>query len=211
MLSYILDYLFPPHCLLCGTQNTFLCPACLAKIPKRPSSFVEKDLYAPYSYQNKLTKKALRALKYKGAQDIANIFGEILHQELQFIAKGDEKILLIPIPTTRRSFLKRGFNQSELLARAILKQNPNRYILRKDVLTKKRGIKKQTDLKTKKERIKNMKDAYTVKESNFSDTPIVLIDDIITTGATMKVAQKILKRNGARKVIGLSVAYQELA
>jgi len=210
VFSFILDFLFPPQCLGCKKEGIYLCFLCLHNIPKRKTSVVEKDIYGIYSYKEPLIKKSLWCLKFKGIKKIGEVFGKVLYEKALTLIQGEEFVLVIPIPTTRKSFLKRGFNQSDILARALVKENPKQFCVVSNLLKKKYGVKKQTSLKTRNDRIKNMENSYLVSSQNIKEKTILLIDDITTTGATFREAQRVLKQYGAKNVYALAVAYQEL-
>jgi predicted amidophosphoribosyltransferase len=75
-----------------------------------------------------------------------------------------------------------------------------------------RKNKKQTECESRAERIHNMKEVFAIKPKAHvsARAAYVLIDDVITTGATMRAAQQTLTEGGARTVLGISIAYQEL-
>jgi len=83
---------------------------------------------------------ALRALKYRGIRDVADIFAEKLADKISAGTFGtwpEGEMLLVPIPTTRASARARGYNQSLLLAEALAQRAPERFIVGKDILSKK--------------------------------------------------------------------------
>ena len=154
---------------------------------------------------------ALRALKYRGIRDVADIFAEKLADKISAGTFGtwpEGEMLLVPIPTTRASARARGYNQSLLLAEALAQRAPERFIVGKDILSKKDGVRKQTGMRTREERFKNMDGALFVRDADaVSEKNILLIDDIITTGATAREAMRVLKGADLRKVWFLAVAH----
>lgn len=119
-----------------------------------------------------------------------------------------KNFLIIPIPASRRRRRWRGFNQTELLARAILEcansratlpsQTPARtnFFYCPDILIKIRETPAQTSLRDRSARLSNLHDAFAIKDSASADflrgKIIILIDDVITTGATMREALRVL-------------------
>ncbi|KKS56700.1 MAG: Competence protein F, partial [Candidatus Nomurabacteria bacterium GW2011_GWF1_42_40] len=80
--------------------------------------------------------------------------------------------------------------------------------LEKDILIKPKDTKHQAHIENRSERLKNIIGSFTVKNSEIiKGRNIILIDDILTTGATLSEARKVLKRAGARKVIAFTVAH----
>ena len=101
-------------------------------------------------------------------------------------------------------FRKRGYNQTELIAREIAKNT--KLILEKDVLVKIKNVTSQTKL-TKEKRIQNVKDVFKIiSNKKIYKKNIILLDDIYTTGSTVNEASRILKLAGARKIGVLTIA-----
>jgi competence protein ComFC len=116
--------------------------------------------------------------------------------------------ILIPIPVTRRTKTSRGWNQCELLALEIGKLDEGKNIeIICNALLKTKQTEDQVG-KSKIEREKNLKGCFAVKNPELiKNKNIILLDDIITTGATMKEARKTLLEAGAKRVICLAVAH----
>jgi ComF family protein len=148
----------------------------------------------------------ITGLKYGKRLANVPILGELLEEAfLRWL--GEEKTdLIIPIPMHIDRLKKRGFNQSVLLAKELAERI--RIPWNHSVLVKIRNTPPQVSLH-KKARKENLKKAFVVNESwkpFLSHASVLLIDDVITTGTTIMECAKILKRAGATKVIGLSVA-----
>lgn len=129
-------------------------------------------------------------------------------KETNFFSEIDKKnILLIPIPLHKRKKRQRGFNQSELLAEAVashfsLSYNPK-------ILLKIKNNLPQAKINNFSNRKKNSENIFQISNFNLNlikNKWIILIDDVYTSGATMQEAAKILKKNGAKKIIGLVIA-----
>lgn len=128
------------------------------------------------------------------------------------------KWVFVPIPLFNSKLRKRGYNQSEILAKSLSKKfNPPAIAFGKadggqgfatqNLLERTRDTKTQFKL-SKSEREENMRSAFKIKNSkfNFRNANIFLVDDIVTTGVTLKEAANVMKRNGANKVFGLTLA-----
>jgi ComF family protein len=178
---------------------------------------LSNDLYACLAYHNEITKRALWEFKFKNRKGIAYSFAEIMLEhtiellsEIRSFSPGEENpFLVIPIPLSEKRLRERGYNQTELIAHELCAIAP-KYALsyRPDILLKTKETKSQVVVNSRKERLGNLKGCFSVKNNTtLFGKDIVLIDDIITTGATMEEARAVLKRAGARRVIGVAVAH----
>jgi len=150
---------------------------------------------------------AILALKYKFAREIAREFSVYIKDELQkhLVSLPKEGILLpVPLYWYRENF--RGFNQSELLGKAIAQELG--WEFNSGILVRRR-LKKPQTLLNEAQRRKNIRGAFSLnpEASNVkSYKSIVLFDDVFTTGSTLKEACRVLKSKGAERVWGLTVA-----
>ncbi len=216
-LNTILDIVFPAKCLSCDKSGVDLCLNCLRDAPpaERESA---KWIFPIYDYRYPTIKKALWLLKYKGRKRLVNVFAEIIYEkileelsELSVLENFTEPIL-IPIPLSSKRYHERGFNQAELLCREIIKINHLRHGLNmqlaKNILIKPKETPHQAQIKNRNERLKNIIGSFVVKnEGLIKNKNIILIDDILTTGATLSEARKVLRAAGARKIIAFTVAH----
>jgi competence protein ComFC len=131
--------------------------------------------------------------------------------------------ILIPIPLSETRYRERGYNQAELVCRNIVKINRNhlsggesenkniKLEMAKDVLIKSKNTENQAGIKGRRNRLRNIKGAFSLRFSEgiktLKDRNIILIDDITTTGATLREARKILREGGARRIIAFTVAH----
>ena len=148
----------------------------------------------------------ITGLKYGKHLTNVPILGELLEEAFLKWLREEKIDLIIPIPMHIDRLKKRGFNQSVLLAKELAERI--RIPWNHSVLVKIRNTPPQVSLH-KKARKENLKKAFVVNESwkpFLSHASVLLIDDVITTGTTIMECAKILKRAGATKVIGLSVA-----
>jgi len=169
---------------------------------------------------NKTAQKLIYNFKYKPylsslSEFLGNLLYESLIQNENFQnVLNDKKVkkwVLVPIPLFLSRFRKRGYNQSEILAKELGKKF-NLEIL--NLLKRVKETKTQFGLKLP-ERKKNIKGAFSFNKNEkyqmyqkyqMKDTGVFLIDDIVTTGSTLMEAAKVLKRKGAQKVIGITLA-----
>ncbi len=168
-------------------------------------------------------RKAILGLKYKYAKEIAK---ELAEYTVMYLRKRKAVLpktsTFIPIPLYFLRQNWRGFNQVEEIGKLIAPKMKWEY--REDILIRKRFKKPQAGLK-KDERSKNIRGVFALNPNlspatryqlltpkrkaslnSKSQASLILFDDILTTGSTMKEAARVLKRNGAEKVWGLTIA-----
>ena len=195
----ILAVLFPQKCLGCKKENEILCSDCLLKI-SRPDTPYLNGVHIAANYQDLVLKKALWMLKYQGVKHLAKPLAEIVKERIwKKLETGDW--LVVPVPLSKKKLRHRGYNQAELIAKE-LSDN-----VRADILFKKFHTKSQVEVKDKEERLANIIGSFAIKNpEKIKGKKIILIDDVLTTGATMREAKKVLKNAGAKKVVGIVVA-----
>jgi ComF family protein len=144
-----------------------------------------------------MLKEAIHHLKFRGARRLARPLSDLL-LTLPLPAAD----LVIPVPTTHRTLRERGFNQTLLLARELSRGRPLR--LEMDVLRKVRETPPQLGLKAADRRM-NLKKAFAVVK-DIGGKRVVLLDDVMTTGATVRECSRTLIRAGAREVVIAALA-----
>jgi competence protein ComFC len=169
---------------------------------------------AVFQYKNKIIRKAIWEIKYNGNKKITEKFSRPLYE---FIIEelGDEVAfenfnspLLIPIPSGKDTLKKRGFNQCELIAKELIRLDETKnFQLETKAIFKIKETTHQSETKNKSKRLKNLEGCFSADPQKVRGRYIILIDDVITTGATMKEVSKTLKEAGAKKVIGFSIAH----
>ena len=210
------DLLWPRHCVGCRAPNYYICDHCLARLPAA-DLIEDKNSLALFEYDDPRVKKLIWQLKYRGITTIADAFGPLLYQQLletladwqTYHPQSEEKWLVVPIPLSRARRKARGYNQAELLARALVKTKPELFELARDgELSKVKDTPSQVSIKNRVQRLKNLKAAFACDESGrVRRRRIILIDDVITTGGTMAAAREVLAKAGARSIISLAIAH----
>ena len=220
-LNTILDIVFPVKCILCGKSGVELCLACLKDAPpaERESA---KWIFPLYDYRHPSIKKSLWLLKYRGKKRLASVFAEIIYDKILeelsdlSVMENFHNAILIPIPLSPKRYRERGFNQAELICRELIKINNLRHgvdlKLENNILIKPKDTEHQARIKDRRARLKNIIGSFAIKDivknkNLIKGRNIILIDDILTTGATLSEAKKVLKQAGARKVIAFTVAH----
>lgn len=214
-LSAVINLIFPPRCVLCGeiTRSAGeICKACAQEIP---CIHAKKCIYVPdagqtivcavpYAYDGKVRQSIIR-FKFYGQTRSADFFGAQIAGELLENAAEFDFITAVPISAQRRKL--RGYNQSELIARAAAKQLKLPYF---ECLVKITDNKEQHKL-SQKERRNNVHGAYKlIKNNEIYGKHILLLDDIVTTGATLCECAEVLFKGGAKAVACAAIAEVEL-
>ncbi|RVU55602.1 ComF family protein [Anaerosphaera multitolerans] len=153
---------------------------------------------------NDFLKDKIRRFKFKDETHLYKFFGEML---IDLIFKNDihrNYKVVTSVPMHKKSLKKRGYNQSELMAKYI---SENTLIPYCDLLEKVLETKDQVGLDFL-ERGENLKGAFRCA-GNLRDKRIIIVDDIITTGSTVDELGKLLKEKGAKKVAALIVATRQ--
>ena len=189
----------PPVCGICGKPRDKyfkedLCDDCA----KGGIPFAMARSVALY---DGVLKEAIHKFKFNGKKALASSLGRFLVSYLQY---GDIPLkdmdMVIPIPLSGKREKQRGYNQSKLLAAEISRHYP---ICLDDISLKKRDVTPQFEL-SRKDRLQNVKGAF--HSSPLSGKTVLLVDDIYTTGATVREASKALKAAGAKYVYVLTLA-----
>lgn len=183
-----------PSCRICAmpfsSEYGEVCGQCLKKAP--PFSKVMN-----YGLYEGLLAEAINHLKFHSLKRLAKPLSRLL---LQFDLSDIDGI--VPVPLSIRRLRERGFNQSLLIARFIAKEIKAPLLM--DILLKKKETLPQTGLSAK-ERLLNLKNAFEVK-GNIRGLKLLLVDDVMTTGATVTECSKELMKAGAKEVIVLTLA-----
>lgn len=214
IINTILDFLFPMLCTGCNTEGSYLCDKCALDIRRAERENLEW-IYSLYDYRDPLIKKTLWLLKYKNKKSIAEtlarlVYGIMLEEISELVVmKNWQDPVLVPIPLSKKRFHERGYNQTELIAKAIVNIDQNiNFKLETKWLKKIKETPRQAHIKNRKDRLINLKDSFEVsQEALVKGRNIILLDDITTTGATLSEARKTLKSAGARDVIAFTLAH----
>lgn len=148
-------------------------------------------------------------LKYERVRPAANLLGRMLAEVVAGLAEafGPQPPVVIAVPLHTSKMRQRGFNQSELIARAMLKLKPSALDakLNTTALVRQRATESQTGL-TPPQRQDNVRGAFKiVRNDQISGRDILLIDDVFTTGSTVSECARVLRRAGAGRVFVATV------
>lgn len=223
VLASMLDFFFPRKCPVCGNRLELdehpLCLKCNVGMPR--TMFGEHPYDNPMArmYWGKIPVEKVAAyfyfapksgvaqliygVKYHGRANIAIELGEMLADEMQDFF--DDIDCIVPLPISIKRRMKRGYNQSDMIARGVCKATG--IPIESHAVIRRYFEKSQTHL-TRIERRENVDDVFVLKDADaLHGKHVLIVDDVITTGATtISCAEQILKA-GSVKVSILSLGY----
>ncbi len=204
-------------CLACQKKiiipDTLFCGVCGARLPLAKKICHQDTPYllgSLFEYENPLAKKLIHGLKFRGLKSTGVFLGKQLALYIKKLNPhpeiiSHENIVIIPIPLSRERLRERGFNQATEIANSFSKEL-NIPILQ-NILVRTKHRLPQSQTKNKKEREENAKDIFSVvSEKSLINRPVILIDDVTTTGATLRSAAKNLKTAGVKTILALTIA-----
>lgn len=213
MRDFVLDFLFPRPASVISIQNMNE-DELIRQIP-RARGLDDKETWALFDYRSELTKQAIWEIKYRGNEKILNVFCSLFYEFMleelsdKALFSDFKKPLLAPMPASKHRLRERGFNQCELIAEELIRIDCGRNLtVSKNLLEKIKDPPSQTSMKDRNARLKNLNGCFKIVDSEkILDANIILIDDVITTGATMSEAKKTLKNAGARQVLCFALSH----
>jgi len=176
--------------------------------PRESASKFSYLLAAAGNYDNPVLQNLIYYFKYKKFKNLAPVLGEILIRYLDNLSlpiiKSQKSTAVVPLPLHKKRERERGFNQAKLLAEIIAKQFNLELI---EPLKRIKNTKPQSRIKDYERRQGNVFNCFKIKNPEVvKGKNIILVDDVFTSGATMNEAIKILKQNGAKRIIALVLA-----
>ena len=219
MREFLSNLLFGGSCFLCrGAARGILCPACDADLPRLAGTLCPRcALPSPGSavcgrcladaphYDATIAALAYRfpadtlvhSLKFRGQLALAPLMGDLLIEAIR------EPIdLVVPVPLSRERLRERGYNQAAEIARHVAKAR--RVRLELTIIARERNTQAQADLPWS-ERARNVRGAFRCERS-LDGAAIAVVDDVMTTGATLAELAATLKRAGAARVVNWVIA-----
>ncbi|HET7202844.1 MAG TPA: ComF family protein [Steroidobacteraceae bacterium] len=220
--------LLPPRCVLCqgpgAVPGRDLCADCEADLPWLHTACIRCGLpqssasasaahgdacercrnrtqphricHAPFLYQFPLTE-LVPALKYQGALACARVLGTLLAESVARACLHGDVDVVVPMPLHRSRLVERGFNQSAELARYVTATLPVELDIR--ALQRSRATEPQVGL-PRAERSRNVRGAFVAHPSLVTGRHVALLDDVVTTGATVREAARTMLAAGAARV-----------
>ncbi len=219
----VLDLLFPPRCVGCGSSGSFLCTPCLSVLPyllsplctkcgkplscgticydceKHPFTFDGIRSLSPY---HGLVRQAILQFKYQNVKALAVPLAQLMGTYINSHSLPADT--LVPVPLHPRRLRERGYNQSSLLSRELSRLVSLPVV--EGALLRARNTPAQTKTNSARDRHSNVAGAFTCRGRRVVGKRILLIDDVCTSGATLNACAAALKSEGAISVWGLTMA-----
>ncbi|MBN7574705.1 MULTISPECIES: ComF family protein [Clostridium] len=203
ILEGLIEVIYPreSYCIICKEDNCFgICEHCRKSIKTIADSY--QDEIISYGYYGGVLKDLILKFKYKSNFTAGDILAEFLEEYIIRNLKYQEYVITY-IPLSKKSKKIRGFNQCEYIAKKIAKDLSIEVL---EILIKDKETKEQKRLK-KDERYENIKDAFKIKKGlEIRKYNIILVDDVTTTGATLKEAYKLLRKYQVKDIKLLTLA-----
>ena len=206
-VSWLLDLLFPPRCVFCGkllaTGERDFCARCQRELPwlEGPAAEQTGEFFslcaAPLRYQDTV-RDSIRRYKFKGRQGYHKAYGKLVAQCVHdHLAGKYDLITWVPLSEKRRR--ERGYDQAFLLASAAALELGDVAV---ETLRKSRHTDAQSGLEGEAERRANVLGAYIAVDPELvTGRRVLLIDDVVTTGATFSECARVLRTMGAKDVV----------
>lgn len=228
-----LDALFPPRCAGCGAFGEFLCPTCLAAMPRaqpprcpacwmpvlspakrpgggdlcrrcrrHPPAF--EAARCPFVYET-AARTAVHALKYEGVSAIGGAMAREMAGCLE--EWGPPAAAVVPVPLTGARRRSRGYNQSQALARELSKLTG--LTLVGGLLQRRKAAPPQARAADESARRANVAEAFAARPGAESAGPLLLVDDVMTSGATLDACARALRAAGHGPIFALTFARED--
>ncbi len=211
----ILDLVLPPACAGCGAFGALLCERCRSAF--RPPGAPEDRFVAPdagvvvgeqlelavaaFAYANEV-RSVLGRVKYAGAARVSASLAAAAEPAFRRLLTVSGPATLVPVPLHPTRQRERGFNQAALLADAFARLTG---LPRADVLRRDRATVRQHGL-DRAARLRNLAAAFDVADGSVAPRSAIVVDDILTTSATMESCAAVLRAAGAERVYGFAIA-----
>ncbi len=207
-LTALLDLLFPPHCPCCrrilADHRALACPRCYAGLPwlteeaaPQPGSSLSRCVSAGW-YRGDL-REIIHAYKFEGQRHLSSALALPLAEQVKR-HYGEAFDLITWVPVSPKTLKARGYDQSRLLAQALAEALDKPAV---SLLRKQRHTPAQSSLSSPANRRSNVAGAFTPTDpSAMAARRILLVDDVVTTGATLEEVSSVLRRAGAAEVLG---------
>lgn len=217
LIEAILDFIYPPYCIICrfrlDSGSKLICENCWKNLPRvqntlNGSNYQDKNSYiscflSVWEY-NDAVQKVIHEMKYFRKKSLARLMGVEMANLVLENEEYSGADLIIPVPLHKTKLRERGFNQSIILSQIISLRTKIPYVTK--ILKRIRYTKPQSKLSAV-EREKNVQGAFKVfKSQSLKGKVVILIDDVLTTGSTLRACADTLKDAGVTKILVLTAA-----
>lgn len=220
IISFFVKRIFPKECFNCSREGEWFCDICSELLPTHNhkqclfcGSESQKNglcancvkdtgislAFAAFDYNDEVIAKAIKKFKYSFVVSVGEKLAELLVNEFN---RSDFKInyssdcVIVPVPLSQKRLNWRGFNQSEILAKTLGKNLKIGIV--KD-LKKKKDTKQQAELSAEA-RLNNLSAAFSWQGEPLLGKTVIIIDDVLTTGSTVKEIAKELKKANVKRI-----------
>ena len=201
IIEIVVDIIFPRNCLGCGKEGKYICEKCDLFLSETPSLFSQgslEELVSIWEYEG-LIKEIILKIKYYGTFEAINdLVKKAFKIRKPYLT---EDTIITFVPMFRKKEKQRGFNQAEIIAKKVGEMTGSKVL---SLLEKIKDTPSQTKL-DKNERLKNIRGSFRIKEGIICNSNILLVDDVWTSGATMKECARVLKKSGVKRVFGFTL------
>ncbi len=211
LATQTLDWLWPRHCAVCQEIGATLCAGCLHQLPCNPER-LDDWIYSFFPYHDQAVKRLVCQFKYHGRRELGPRLLTFAHDKwIEDLAEWGERFgptepwRVVPIPASPGRRRERWFAPADILARSLAQLDATQ-LFYTTALRKIRPTTPQAGL-TRAARLKNLRGAFAVsRPALVRQQKIIVVDDVVTTGATMQEARRALRAAGAAHVLGLALA-----
>jgi ComF family protein len=211
----VLDLVVPPACSGCGQWGALVCDGCRrsftppgrnddAFLMANPGAVVGEALTlaaAALTYDGPL-RRCLARLKYVGTRRVATTLADAARPAFDRLLAISGRVPIAAVPAHPERLGERGYNQAALLADALASRAD---LQRIDPLVRRRSTERQHRL-DRAARLRNLESAFAVASGARVPTALIVVDDILTTSATLEACARVLRRHGAELVYGFAIA-----
>ena len=226
-MKSLIDLVFPRLCISCQQEtqikNEYFCISCLQKLSFTDQFSVKDNAFMRrfygrielkesaalfwYSKGDKV-QKMIYSIKYNHEKYIGRAIGEVMAEKILSTGAFSDIDMVIPVPLHPKKKHKRGFNQSELIGKSLADKLNLRFS--SEVLIKLKNTESQTH-KSRLERLKDIENGFGLKKINLIvNKNILLVDDVLTTGATLEACAKQLLIGGVSSISMVTIAMGRL-
>lgn len=183
------EFVFPKECSICHkkTHSKYqLCDECYKKLKAKKQIQKNGNYYSLYTYNHEV-KRVIADFKLNYKKNLALEISHIIDKDLKRIISLHDINVVIPVPISKKRFLERGFNQVE----EVLKESNIPY----SKIERTKNTEHMYMLTDYETRQRNIHNAFKIKDLDLNNKNILLVDDLVTTGATIREIVKAIKKN----------------
>jgi ComF family protein len=226
LLYDLFHTIFPDLCLACDrlpkTKHASFCVDCLHKMPYTDHFYIKENKLTNHfkgrvklhhgaailSFrEGSMVQNMLHKLKYRGRKEVGEIMGKIGAGRLLKSSLYEKPDIIIPIPIHIKKVKKRGYNQSTIFGKSVGMSLDIPF--RDDIIVKSIETESQTG-KSRTDRVKNVSDVFTIADEKvLIGSHVLIVDDVVTTGATLEACCLKAREAGATKISILCIAIAE--